>query len=50
MKMMFPLDRLSSAAEAAVREKGLDPDALSVAVRMDLDFDGNFGESWLIYE
>ncbi|MBR4205784.1 MAG: ATP-binding cassette domain-containing protein [Clostridia bacterium] len=50
MKMMLPLDRLSSAAEAAVREKGLDPDALSVAVRMDLDFDGNFGESWLIYE
>ncbi len=50
MKMMLPLDRLSPAAEAAVREKGLDPDALSVAVRMDLDFDGNFGESWLIYE
>ncbi len=50
MKMMLPLDRFSPAAEAAVREKGLDPDALSVAVRMDLDFDGNFGESWLIYE
>ncbi len=47
---MLPLDRFSPAAEAAVREKGLDPDALSVAVRMDLDFDGNFGESWLIYE
>ncbi|MBR5753489.1 MAG: hypothetical protein IKX83_03290, partial [Clostridia bacterium] len=33
-----------------MKEKGLSPDDMTVAVRMDLDFDGNFGESWLVYE
>lgn len=46
---MLPLDTLSEAAVAALRERGLSPDAASIAIRMDLDFEGNFGESWIIY-
>ena len=47
---MLPLDKFSDAAASAMCEKGLSPDAITFAVRMDLDFDGNFGESWLVYE
>lgn len=47
---MLPLDKLSEAAAAALVDKGLSLDDMSVAVRMDLDFDGNYGESWLVYE
>ncbi len=47
---MLPLDKFTEAAAAALGEKGLSPDGMTVAVRMDLDFDGNFGESWLVYE
>ena len=47
---MLPLDHLTDAAAAALKEHGLSLDDMTVAVRMDLDFDGNFGESWLIYD
>lgn len=47
---MLPLDKLSEAAAAALVDKGLNLDDMSVAVRMDLDFDGAYGESWLVYE
>ena len=47
---MLPLDKFTEAAASAVREKGLSLDDMTMAVRMDLDFDGNFGESWLVYE
>jgi len=47
---MLPLDKFTDAAASAVAEKGLSPDDVTMAVRMDLDFDGNFGESWLVYE
>ncbi len=47
---MLPLDKLSEAAAAALVDKGLSLDDMSVAVRMDLDFDGNYGEAWLVYE
>ena len=46
---MLPLDNLSEAATRALVEHGLSPDEMSVALQLDLDFDGNFGESWLIY-
>ncbi|MBQ3099177.1 MAG: ABC transporter ATP-binding protein [Kiritimatiellae bacterium] len=46
---MLPLDRLSEAAVTALREQGLSPDDMSIAIQMDLDFEGNFGESWLLY-
>ena len=47
---MLPLDNLSEAAVRALVESGRSPENLSVALQMDLDFDGNFGESWLIYD
>jgi len=47
---MLPLDKFTDAAAAAIGEKGLSLDDMTMAVRMDLDFDGNFGESWLVYE
>ncbi len=50
MAVMLPLDKFTEAAASAVREKGLSLDDMTMAVRMDLDFDGNFGESWLVYE
>ncbi len=46
---MLPLDKLSEAAAAALKAKGLSEEDISVAIQMDLDFDGNFGESWLLY-
>lgn len=46
---MLPLDNLTEAATRALVEHGLSPDEMSVALQLDLDFDGNFGESWLIY-
>ena len=46
---MLPLDNLSEAATRALVDHGLSPDEMSVALQLDLDFDGNFGESWLIY-
>lgn len=47
---MLPLDHLTDAAAAALRDHGLSLDDMTVAVRMDLDFDGNFGESWLVFD
>ncbi|MGN1410506.1 MAG: ABC transporter ATP-binding protein [Eubacteriales bacterium] len=47
---MLPLDKLTSAAASSITEAGLSLDDMTMAVRMDLDLDGNFGESWLIYE
>lgn len=46
---MLPLDKLSDAAILALKEKGISPEDVSIAIQMDLDFDGNFGESWLLY-
>ena len=46
---MLPLDKLSDAAILALKEKGLSPEDVSIAIQMDLDFEGNFGESWLLY-
>lgn len=47
---MLPLDKLTEAAAAAIKDANLSIDDMTVALRMDLDLDGNFGESWLIYE
>lgn len=46
---MLPLDSLSEAAIAALRAQGLSEDDMSIAIQMDLDFEGNFGESWILY-
>ena len=47
---MLPLDQLSDAALAALIGHGIEKSELSVAVRLDQDFDGRFGESWLVYQ
>ncbi len=47
---MLPLDTFSAAAEAALRAKDRDPAEMTIAIRLDLDFDGQFGESWLVYD
>lgn len=47
---MLPLDKLTTAAEAAIKDAGLSLDEMTVALRLDLDLSGNFGESWLVYE
>ncbi len=47
---MLPLDHLSPAAEKALRDKGLSLDDMKIALRLDLDFDGRYGESWLVYD
>ncbi|MBQ7922926.1 MAG: ABC transporter ATP-binding protein [Clostridia bacterium] len=46
---MLPLDNLSEAAVKALQERGLSPDDVSVALKLDLDIEGEFGESWLLY-
>ncbi|MBQ4354756.1 MAG: ABC transporter ATP-binding protein [Clostridia bacterium] len=50
MTTMLPLDKLTEAAAAALVEAGLSLDDMTIAVRMDLDFDGNYGETWLVFE
>ncbi|MBQ2278107.1 MAG: ABC transporter ATP-binding protein [Clostridia bacterium] len=50
MNVMLPLDHLTDAAAAALMDHGLSLDDMTVAVRMDLDFEGNFGESWLVFD
>jgi len=47
---MLPLDQLSPAAEKALREKGLELGDMEIAIRLDLDYDGRYGESWLVYD
>lgn len=44
---MLPLDKLTSAAEKAFSDIGADTARLDLVLRMDLDLDGNFGETWL---
>lgn len=47
---MLPLDQLSPAAKTALLNGGLKPDEMSLALRLDLDFEGRFGESWFVYD
>ncbi len=47
---MLPLDQLSPAAERALSESGRQSGEMTIALRLDLDFDGQFGESWLVYD
>ena len=47
---MLPLDQLSAAALRAVTDAGFSPEDMAIALRLDLDFEGKFGESWLVYD
>ena len=47
---MLPLEKLTEEAEAGFREHGVDTAALDLVLELDLDHEGNFGESWLAFE
>ncbi len=47
---MLPLDTLPDPVCTALRERGIHPEDLTVAVRLDLNTDGNFGETWIILD
>ena len=44
---MLPLEKLTEEAAAGFREHGVDPESLDIVLELDLDNEGNFGESWL---
>lgn len=48
-EIMLPLDNLSEAAVKALQEHGLSQDDVSIALKLDMDYEGEFGESWLLY-
>jgi len=47
---MLPLERPTPEILAAMAEKGLSEDTVYAMVSLDLNVDGNYGESWLIAE
>lgn len=47
---MLPLDTLPDRVCVALREQGIHPEDLTVALRLDLDTNGNFGETWIILD
>jgi len=47
---MLPLDKLTQAAADALVEHGLSVDDMAIAIYLDMDLNGGFGESWLVYE
>ncbi|MHC1694590.1 MAG: ABC transporter ATP-binding protein [Eubacteriales bacterium] len=44
---MLPLDTLTDQAAKAFRDNGVSPDDITICVQLDLDVNGDFGESWL---
>ncbi len=48
--IMLPLEKLSQAAADALVKKGLSLDDMTIAIYLDMDINGGFGESWLVYE
>jgi hypothetical protein len=45
---MLPLDTLPQELLKLLESQNVTEDQLSVALRLDLDSRGNFGESWLV--
>ena len=48
--LMLPLDRLPQPILDALTAQGICEDALAVAVRLDMDAEGRFGETWLVLD
>ncbi|MCQ2431167.1 MAG: ABC transporter ATP-binding protein/permease [Clostridia bacterium] len=44
---MLPLDRLTDAARAGFAAHGITEDTIRLALQLDMDVDGRFGETWL---
>ena len=47
MNAMLPLDRLSKEAELGLEAHGVKADSIQLALQLDMDVDGRFGETWL---
>lgn len=47
---MLPLDKLSKEARIGFTDRGIDADRLSMVLELDLDCDGNFGETYLGFD
>ena len=47
MNVMLPLDRLSKEAELGLEAHGIKADNIQLALQLDMDVDGRFGETWL---
>jgi len=47
MVAMLPLDRLTKEAKLGFASHGVDIDSIIVAVQLDMDTNGRFGETWL---
>ena len=47
MNAMLPLDRLSKEAELGFASHGVAADSIQLALQLDMDVDGRFGETWL---
>ena len=47
--LILPLDKPSEAFLAVLRDGGINPDALNMCLRLDLDLQGDFGEVWLAF-
>ena len=46
---MLPLDTLTLEASAAFENHGVDVNTLDIAVVLDLDESGDYGECWMAY-
>ena len=46
---MLPLDRLTEEARIGFREHGVNVDELELVLELDLDHEGNFGETFLAF-
>lgn len=46
---MLPLDKLTKEAQIGFTEHGIDVDSLDMVLELDLDNEGNFGESFLAF-
>lgn len=47
---MLPLDKPSDALMRAMADHGINCENITAAVKLDLDFSGSFGESWLLFD
>ncbi len=47
---MLPLERLSDEAEKSFTARGVSVGDISVCMNLDLDLNGDFGETWLAYD
>lgn len=47
---MLPLEKLTREAKLGFEKQGIDTEALDIALELDLDLNGDFGETWLAFD